>query len=79
MDQYYIDNLPLDIYNILKEDAVNYLSALTIQKYAFKMFYKKYGLFWGDTINNFDDYLDYYSYLNNIVDPVLDYIDYYRY
>lgn len=78
MDQYYIDKLPPDIYNILKEDAIIYLSALTIQKYAFKMFYKKYGIFWEDTVNNFNDYFDYYCYLNDIVDPALDYIDYYR-
>ena len=78
MDQYYIDKLPPDIYKLLKEDAIIYLSALTIQKYAFKMFYNRYGLFWQDTLSNFDDYFDYYCYLNDVVDPSLDYIDYYR-
>ena len=45
MNQYYIDKLPPDIYNILKEEAIIYLSALKIQKQAYKMFYNKYGLF----------------------------------
>ena len=78
MNQYYIDKLPPDIYNKLKEEVIIYLSALTIQKQAYKMFYNKYGIFWPDTIDNFNDYFDYYCYLNDIVDPALDYIDYYR-
>jgi hypothetical protein len=78
MDQYYIDKLPSDIYNILKRDVINYLSALIIQKYAYKMFYNRYGIFWTDIVENFNDYFDYYCYLNDIVDPGLDYIDYYR-
>ena len=78
MDQSYINELPPDIYNKLKEEVIIYLSAVTIQKYAYKMFYDRYGIFWRDTIDNFNEYFDYYCYLNNIVDPGLDYIDYYR-
>ena len=33
------------------------------------MFYDRYGIFWRDTIDNFNEYFDYYCYLNNIVDP----------
>ena len=42
------------------------------------MFYNRYGIFWTDIVENFNDYFDYYCYLNDIVDPGLDYIDYYR-
>ena len=78
MNKYYIDKLPPDIYNKLREEVIIYLSALKIQKQAYKMFYNKYGIFWSDTIDNFNDYFDYYCYLNEIVDPALDYINYYH-
>ena len=45
MDQSYINELPPDIYNKLKEEVIIYLSAVTIQKYAYKMFYDRYGIF----------------------------------
>lgn len=78
MKQYYIDKLPSDIYEVMKSDINNYLSAITIQRCAIKMFYNKYGLFWQDIVKNFTDYFDYYCYLNNIIDPELDYINYYN-
>ncbi len=71
MNKYYLNKLPPDIYNLLKKNAIIYLSALTIQKYAYKMFYNTYGLWWQETINNFNDYLDYYCCLNEMVDPYL--------
>ena len=76
MDQSYVNELP-DIYNKLKKRLL-FISAVTIQKYACKMFYDRYGIFWRDTIDNFNEYFDYYYYLNNIVDPGLDYVDYYH-
>ena len=53
-------------------------SAKKIQNNAIKMFYKKYGIYWQEMVQNFDEYLDYYCYRNDIVDPITDYINYYR-
>lgn len=78
MNIYYLNKLPDDVYNTLKKDIIIYLSALKIQNVAIKMFYKKYGKFWQNILDDYDSYLDYYCYLNNIQDPIMDYFNYYR-
>ena len=64
--------LPDDVIIIIHE----HLAARQIQTVAYMMFYKKYGLKWKDYIHNYENDLDYYCYLNGIVDPWYDYIKY---
>ena len=54
------------------------MAAILIQNAAYMMFYKKYGLNWKNNLLNYNDDLDYYCYVNNIVDPWQDYINYYK-
>ena len=69
------DILPNDIQNkILCHRAIN-----IIQRNAIKMFYKKYGIDWKNSIKNFDRDFDYFLSIRGINDPFYDYYDLYRY
>ena len=65
-------------WDILSREIVEYNAALIIQQRAVKMFYKRYGKKWKEEIENYEDRLDYFCYLNDINDPWQDYIEYYR-
>ena len=69
----------------IKELIEHRVAAIIIQEFAFKLFYKRYGIKWKNIINYYDESyltieeLDYYCYMNNIMDPWYDYCDEPRY
>ena len=79
----YWDILPNDLQMLVKDHK----AAIRIQECAFKLFYRRYGPKWkaiikiSVTINDmslhaWDVYdMDYWCYLNNIMDPWYDYSD----
>ena len=73
MDKY-LHLIPDDITEII----IKHKCAIIIQRNAFKMFYKKYGIDWKSLIENYQSNLDFFCYITGINDPIDDYINYYR-
>ena len=72
----YLEILPDDIINLIQEHK----AAIIIQEQVFKIFYKTFGPTWKQDIKvphlplDVYDY-DYFSYMNDIMDPWHDYTD----